>query len=40
LASTAGRFINHFVNNIYLAVKPHIIQSYAKGETEVMVLLA
>ncbi|MGG7663493.1 hypothetical protein [Dyadobacter sp. BHUBP1] len=40
LASTAGRFINQFVNNIYLAIKPQIIQSYAKGETESMVTLA
>ncbi|WP_353720817.1 multidrug transporter [Dyadobacter sp. 676] len=40
LASTAGRFINQFVNNIYLAIKPQIIQSYAKGETESMVMLA
>ncbi|GGM86271.1 hypothetical protein GCM10010967_18120 [Dyadobacter beijingensis] len=40
LASTAGRFINQFVNNIYLAIKPQIIQSYAKGETDSMVMLA
>lgn len=40
LASTAGRFINQFVNNIYLAIKPQIIQSYAKGDTESMVMLA
>jgi O-antigen/teichoic acid export membrane protein len=40
LASTAGRFINQFINNIYLAIKPQLIQSYAKGEIETMIIMA
>jgi O-antigen/teichoic acid export membrane protein len=40
LATTAGRFINQFINNIYLAIKPQLIKSYAKGEVEEMLVMA
>ncbi|UBM58074.1 hypothetical protein LAG90_14805 [Marinilongibacter aquaticus] len=40
LAATVGRFINQLVNNVYLAIKPQLIKSYAANEVEEMLILA
>lgn len=40
LSSTIGRLITQLVDNVYTAIKPQIIKSYAKGEIKAMITLA
>ena len=40
LASTLGRYINQFINNVFMAIKPQLIKSYANGDSKVMLIMA